>query len=122
MRKIFLAVNDIRKNTMKKSLTLALALIALAFSGLGIAQQKPEPTTTATTVKSSKSNGSARLSDNGSLSNVKVSEVNVSAKTFTVMVNVNASNLPSLPNVGEFIDIIHTQTPGEPMMAKTVKL
>jgi hypothetical protein len=55
----------------------------------------------------------------------KVTQVNPTAKTFTVMakgqaVTFTAANL-TLPKVGEILDITYTQTPGGPMEATTTK-
>jgi len=107
--------------TMKKLLTLALALAVLAtFSGLA---------TAATSVRSGKSNSSERVAaDKASpkLMTGKVTQVNPTAKTFTVqttngLVTFNAATLPALPKVGEMVDITATPTPAGPMNATTVR-
>ncbi len=57
----------------------------------------------------------------------KVTAVNPAAKTFTVTSNgqavtFSAATLPSLPIVGQIIDITYTQTPGGPMEATNLNL
>ncbi len=105
---------------MKKLLALALALAVLAtFSGLA---------TAATTVKSAKSLGDNRVAaDKASPKLIagKVTQVNPTAKTFTVqttngLVTFNAATLPALPTVGAMIDITATQTPDGTMKATTI--
>jgi len=106
---------------MKKLLTMTVALTVLTtFSGLA---------TAATSVKASKSNQSERTADKASpkLMTGKVTAVNPVAKTFTVMSNgqavtFSAAKLPSLPIVGQILDITYTQTPGGPMEIRGANL
>ncbi len=57
----------------------------------------------------------------------KVTQVDEKANTFTVTLNgqavtFSAATLPSLPIVGQIIDITYTQTPGGPMEATNLNL
>ncbi len=105
------------RTTMKKIFTMALALIILAnFSGLASA---------AVTVKSAKSNSSYReASDNSDPKQMTgtVTQVNSSAKTFTVMVQgqaiiISAEKMTTLPQLGDNLVISYTQTLGGPPVA-----
>ena len=116
---------------MKKLLTLALALVALAvFSGLGVAQQKGVEKSQPTGVekkqpatgekKTVKGNDATTYKHNKMTA--KVTGVDPTAKTFTIMIQgkaitFSAANLSKLPTVGKMIDITYAWNPGEPPMA-----
>lgn len=101
---------------MKRWLTFTLMLtILMAFTTLATAQQKAQ-----------EKKGSIKLDKPVLQMTGKVTQVNPTANTFTVMSNgqavtFSAAKLPALPKVGEIIDITHTQTSGGPMEATTIK-
>jgi hypothetical protein len=121
---------------MKRLLTLALALAGLAvLTDLSVAQQKDKekspprsgetkPTPTKAPGKSSERVADAKASPKpmtGELT-AKVTGVDPTAKTFTVMVQgraatFSAAKLRKLPTVGENIAIAFTVNPGELPMA-----
>jgi len=114
---------------MKKLLTLALALVALAvFSGLGVAQQKGVEKSQPTGVEKKQPATREKEAVKGKAAiykheiTGKVTGVDPTAKTFTVMIQgkaitFSAANLSKLPTVGKMIDITYTWNPGEPPMA-----
>lgn len=94
-----------------------ISLAAFAMAGPAAAQKPGDPKTNATTVKSTKSNGS-----------FKVTAVDAKARTFT---GASEDGKPltfklargALPQAGKFYDITYTESPGAgPLQATTVKL
>jgi hypothetical protein len=88
-------------------LTLALAMLTM-WAGLATAQ---------TTDRSTTSGTSNRGKPTKEQITGKVMGVNSQARTFTVMakgktVVFSGANLPTLPKVGQVVDITYTQTPG----------
>lgn len=123
---------------MKKLLTLALVLAVLAvFTGPGVAQQDDEqkgptardettaaPTSPApqeATAVNNPKRKSSRVAAN--VMTGKVTQVNEENKTFTVAVVISASNLSTLPAVGQVVDITYTAPPGGgPLEASNLNL
>ena len=115
---------------MKKLLTLGLALVALvAFTGLSTALQKGvdksppkgvEMERPATGEKKTVNKASPKLMT-GEVTG-KVTGVDPTAKTFTVMVQgraitFSATRLSKLPTIGQTIDITYTWNPDQPPIA-----
>lgn len=142
---------------MKKLLTVALGVVVLAaFADLGAAQQKGEERKAKVrgafeeTRQPAPGERGVKLDKPVLQMTGKVTQVNPTANTFTVMakgeevtfsakqklnaltqgnvpltakgkeVTVSAAKLPALPKVGEIVDITYTQTPGGPMEATTI--
>ena len=104
---------------MKRWLTFTLTLtVLMAFTTLAAAQQKAQEKKG--TIKLDRPIlVKPRLEMTG-----KVTQVNPTAKTFTVMakgqaVTFTAANL-TLPKVGEILDITYTETPGGTKKATTI--
>jgi len=119
---------------MKKLLTLALALVALAvFSGLGVAQQKGVEKSQPTGVEKKQPATGEKEAVKGKAAiykheiTGKVTGVDPTAKTFTVMVQgraitFSAAKLNKLPTVEENIDITFTLKPDQlPIVTSTAR-
>jgi hypothetical protein len=109
---------------MKKLLILALGVVVLAaFTSLSAAQQQERKAWEKPAEKPTQ--GKLPFVGKQQLMTGKVTQVNPTTHTFTVMANgqmvtFNAAKLPALPKIGEIIDITYTQTPGGPMQATTI--
>ncbi|WP_337286322.1 hypothetical protein [Candidatus Methylomirabilis sp.] len=107
---------------MKRWPTFTLTLtILVALTGLSAAQERKVMEKPA----EKPTQGKLPFVGKQQLMTGKVTQVNPTANTFTVMANgqmvtFNGTNLNALPKVGEIIDITYTQTPGGPMRATTV--
>ncbi len=112
-------------------MTLAVgAAVLVAFTGLSAAQErkagKEQQDLKAWEKPAEKpTQGKLPFVGKQQLMTGKVTQVNPTANTFTVMANgqmvtFNGANLNALPKVGEIIDITYTQTPGGPMSATTI--
>jgi hypothetical protein len=98
--------------TLTGIIALMLALLFGASNAVFAAEKTATPAAPAAAKKTDKA--SPELTMTG-----KVTEVNMTAKTFTVIskgksVTFAAAKLKALPKVGEIIDITYTQTPGGP--------
>ena len=117
--------------TLTGVIALVLALLFAASNGVVAAEQKSPPT--GVEKKQPATQPKVKLAMKGDYTRStfkmtgKVTQVDVKAKTFTVIskgkavaVLFDPSKLKVLPKVGEIIDITYTETPGRPMEATTI--